>query len=483
MGKGQGFMSRWLAIATITACAVVAPLAGVAAAGQAGSGDTEVLATLRVENPAVEVKAKGADEFEPATDGQSLRQGDTVRTDGTGRAEVDYSDDTYTRLDVNTTFKIVKLTEEQGERQVEGGLETGRTWNRTEAITQSGAFEQSGGGATAAVTGTAFPVDCTSSSGECVFTGVEGTFILKGEGEDQTITPFEQCDSTDGDLCAQVTTLTIEEMAAITWIQENLLRDLLKRGLGNGPFKVSGVLVVEDGVVVDFIEATPPPGAPGAPSTPTGGGGGGVTHVIDLSKPVLVADQTSGLAFAAAPTCPPVMPGCTPESRIVVTEGETVLFTANLLPGVDTTGLTIVFTGIDGGNDFRICDNSSQECNNIEVGAEYDVTTVFALTAQPGSGGATGTFAFEIRRDDVVVDGPIAVPVEIEDAVFEAATAAATTEPEPEIATTQTAAVPEPHDVRRATVPQMRPQTATTRFRPTARCADGRQPRLITAVL
>ncbi len=255
---GKRVASRWLAGMIVAALAVLAPMAGVALAGEAGGSGGEVVATLTIDSPGVSVKKADAQQFKPAKDGQKLKQGDTVKTDATGKAEIDYSADAYTRLDVNTTFTIAKLTEEEGERQIEGSLEEGRTWNRTAAVTESGSFEQSGGGATAAVTGTAFPVDCTIAAPDCLFTGVEGTFILKGNGEDRTVTPFQQCGSTDGDLCDEVRTLTADEMAAILWIQENLLEDLIERGLGTGPIIPNFTVVVEDGVVVDVIQEAPP---------------------------------------------------------------------------------------------------------------------------------------------------------------------------------------------------------------------------------
>jgi hypothetical protein len=304
MGKGQ--VSRGLAITIVSALCVVGPLAAVAAAGEAGgSGDTEVLATLTVDADNVSVQKAGKDQFKPAKNGQKLREGDTVKTDATGKAEIDYSDDAYTRLDVNTTFTITKLTEEQGERQVEGSLEEGRTWNRTAAVTESGSFEQSGGGATAAVTGTAFPVDCTIAAPDCLFTGVEGTFILRGNGEDRTVTPFQQCGSTDGDLCDEVRTLTADEMAAILWIQENLLEDLIERGLGTGPIVPGpvGTVVVENGQVIEFVEiptslppSTPPeddtPPDDDTPPTPDPPTVDGVTIINNAADPVPGGPET-----------------------------------------------------------------------------------------------------------------------------------------------------------------------------------------------
>ena len=139
-----------------------------------------LLATLKVTSPKVEVKKQDASAFKVAKDGAKLREGDTVRTDATGLAEIDYGNDAYTRLDVNTEFTIAKLTDEQGARQVQGSLEVGQTWNRTAAITESGSFEQEGAGANAAVRGTAFAVSCDAPD-HCTFIAIEHTTALTGD--------------------------------------------------------------------------------------------------------------------------------------------------------------------------------------------------------------------------------------------------------------------------------------------------------------
>ncbi len=336
MGNGQ--VRRALVGTIVAAVVLVAPLAGVAAAGgSGGSGDNEVVATLKVDADNVSVQKAGAEKFKPAKDGQKMREGDTVQTDATGRAEVDYSDDAYTRLDVNTTFTIVKLTEEQGERQIEGSIESGRTWNRTAAVTESGSFDQSGGGATAAVTGTAFPVDCTSQD-QCVFTGVEGTFILTGNGEERTVAPLDQCDSTSGDLCDSVDHLTIEEIAAISWIQENLFRDLVERGLGDGPFVVplQGTLTVENGVVVSFNETQSPTGSTTTTSTTTTSTTTTTSPppYIDPESPVAV--ESPSVEATASATCTPNHPGYTPSPGISAEDEEPATFVVN---ACDPSGL------------------------------------------------------------------------------------------------------------------------------------------------
>jgi len=202
----------------------------------------------------VDVRREGASAFGPAKDGQRLDVGDTVRTDDVGRAEVQYSDNAFTRLDVNTTFTLTKLTEEQGDRQVEGTLESGRTWNRAEALTESGSFEQTAGGATAAVAGTAFVVECATRD-QCSFIAVFHSIVLKGAGnERQTLDELDQCGTTSGDLCDALSKLSLDEAVGNEWIQANLFLDLVLRGYGPGPFVLVGGVQV---FVADIPPASP----------------------------------------------------------------------------------------------------------------------------------------------------------------------------------------------------------------------------------
>ena len=394
--------ARWVALTVVTSLSVALPLAGVAAAGQGsgsdqgGSGEqvnkADVLATLVVENPNVEVKLKGEDAFAAATNGQQLRAGDTVRTDATGRAEVDYSADAYTRLDVNTTFKIEKLSEDQGERQVEGGLESGRTWNRTEAVTQSGSFEQSGASATAAVAGTAFAMTCTVDGPDaaCRYQAIVHSLILTGKnGEQQDMTPLTGCVATNGQLCSELTHLTPEQIAANAWIQENLLRDLLERGYGPGPFVINGTLVIEDGVI-SFSGAPPPPppppGPPIPPTTPTTA----APVAPEIDDPPIDCELVSP---------PPTLPSdnCTraavtafePTSEIVIFGEDEVLFSARVKQNGASGTVSIVFDAIPDqgeGTTGQYCvgtatDEGGNCVDEIEVGQPYPADQVFRFIA------------------------------------------------------------------------------------------------------
>jgi hypothetical protein len=153
----------------------VATLAFTAVA--AGAADS-ALAHLKVTADNVTIKQKGKTSFVPAKNGMALKQGDTIKTDASGRAEIDYTDGSLTRLAGSTIFTISKLTAEQGGRQTQGTLSVGETWNRAAKVSETGSFEVKAGGTTAAVEGTAFVAECVPSSDgtpqqvTCTFTAV-----------------------------------------------------------------------------------------------------------------------------------------------------------------------------------------------------------------------------------------------------------------------------------------------------------------------
>lgn len=283
------------ALATCGAVALLTVAAVAAAVPAGGTGTARTTATLALAPPDighVDVRRAGSDAFKSAQDDQRLRIGDTVRTDDVGRAEVQYDDQSFTRLDVNTTFTIERLTDDQGNRQVATTLDGGRAWNRAEGLTESESFEQTGADATAAVEGTAFAVECETED-HCVFIAVYHTTSLRGNGdENRQLNPLDTCDSLKGALCGAVDQLSIEEIAAMQWIQQNLTQDLAERGLGPGPFVVVGgsrVVQTPSGVVVVQVGGTqvtkpeppapdaepPPPPPPDKPDAPCNGHGRG----------------------------------------------------------------------------------------------------------------------------------------------------------------------------------------------------------------
>lgn len=168
--RRRGRARRGLAALLVVAGGVAVADASVAHAADKKSG--AVLATLKIRADGVQVKVKGTSGFTAAKEGQSLKQGDALKTDASGRAEIAYTDGSLTRLGESTEFSISRLTDKQGARQTQGTLTVGSTWNRAAKVSESGSFEIKAGGATAAVEGTAFVVSCQSAGASCSVTAV-----------------------------------------------------------------------------------------------------------------------------------------------------------------------------------------------------------------------------------------------------------------------------------------------------------------------
>jgi len=287
------YFGRLAAISTLSGMTVLgAPLMSGAAtpkrsAHAADAQVQEAVATLVVERDEVELRREGKDVFRPAKDGAELHEGDTVRTDDTGRATVEYTDKSFTRLDVNTEFTIVELTDDQGERHTTGKLSVGRTWNRVEDLTESEAFETEGAGATAAVDGTAYVAACLNPVA-CEFDGVVHSFETTGAHLDNplNVNELESVLVTLG-IAGPVQTMSLQEFYGDEWIQANLAIDaflgfespdwqktLIVTTNPDGTVEVAGVVVFAPSTVSN---PNNPPAGGGGGSTPppTGGGGGG----------------------------------------------------------------------------------------------------------------------------------------------------------------------------------------------------------------
>jgi hypothetical protein len=156
---------------------VSALFAGALAIGAPAASAADPLAKLKITADNVQVKQKGKSSFVDAKNGMGLKQGDTIKTDASGTAEIDYTDGSITRLANSTVFTISKLTDEKGARQTQGTLSVGETWNRAAKVSETGSFEVKAGGTTAAVEGTAFVAKCVpkgngSQAVDCTFTAV-----------------------------------------------------------------------------------------------------------------------------------------------------------------------------------------------------------------------------------------------------------------------------------------------------------------------
>jgi hypothetical protein len=290
----------------VGAAVVVIPMAsGVGAQSQPGDDADTTVATLQVEQANVEIRRAGKDHFREARDRQSIREGDTVRTDATGRATIRYTDESFTRLDVDTTFTVVELTDDEGERSTAGNLETGRTWNRVEDLAETETFGTEGAGAVAAVTGTAYVVVCPTVD-ECTFIGVVHDLALAANPRHGSlaIDELEHVTVRRGEPAARGS-LTLEEFFGDAWIQENLGIDAFLGFPGPDRFRGvsivrSGSVVIVDGVPIEVagISVTRPDGPPSDP--PPGDPPGGPSPSDPPAPPPPPPPSTSGNGFGAA---------------------------------------------------------------------------------------------------------------------------------------------------------------------------------------
>jgi FecR protein len=256
---------RRLALAVTIVLASVGVLGATAVATPSAKSATsaqskKTLATLKIQSAQVTLKKNGAKRFVTAKDGQVLHQGDAVKTNAAGKAEIDYTDGSLTRLGNSTQFKITKLTNKQGGRQTQGTLSVGETWNRAAKVSETGSFEVKAGGTTAAVEGTAFAVVCVKNpSLACTFTDVvDNVKVTTADGAEAQLGPSKSVVVVSGNL-GTINTLTYDQLANDIFIAGNLALDL-QAGKGKG---------------LADITQTPTGSAAGAGNTGGNGNGGG----------------------------------------------------------------------------------------------------------------------------------------------------------------------------------------------------------------
>ena len=191
------FGGHWRSTAVITVAALVASLFLVASPAGAATKPT---GTLTVEAPGVTVLKKGATDFTKGKTNQKVGIGDTIQTDATGLAELKYNDGSITRLDHGTVFSVDKLVGKTGQRQIEGTVSAGQTWNRVQKLSESDTFTQKGNGASAVVGGTAFVTKCSLPAGTA-FT------VVKTKKQLKKLQKASKCDFTLVDGKLQLTSL------------------------------------------------------------------------------------------------------------------------------------------------------------------------------------------------------------------------------------------------------------------------------------
>lgn len=135
-------------------------------------------ASLQVRLVAASVEKAGTTTFGAGHTGQSLAAGDTVSTDASGFAEIDYPDGSLARLDANSSLTVTSLSDAQRVQRVVTKLKSGQLWNRVKAVTSSqGRYEVDTAYADATVRDPAFIVDCRATS-SCTFTVFQGSITV-----------------------------------------------------------------------------------------------------------------------------------------------------------------------------------------------------------------------------------------------------------------------------------------------------------------
>jgi hypothetical protein len=273
-----------LVIALALAGVAALSMSATAAPAKAPSASAKTLAKLKVQTAQVTLKKKGKTSYAPAKSGQVLHQGDSIKTDAAGKAEIDYTDGSLTRLGNATEFKISKLTNKQGGRQTQGTLSVGETWNRAAKVSETGSFEVKAGGTTAAVEGTAFSVVCVKAGTvlTCTFTDVvDNVSVSTGGGAQAQLGPSTSIVVTEGNL-GTITQLTYDQITGNLFIAGNLVLDQ-QGGIGSG---------LGDVQPATTSTTTPPAGG-------TGGAGPAAAGTGGAGDPTVTAADTPGTGGVA----------------------------------------------------------------------------------------------------------------------------------------------------------------------------------------
>ncbi|HET9548430.1 MAG TPA: FecR family protein, partial [Desertimonas sp.] len=213
-----------------TAHVAIAAICSVALWSGAGSAlasterDPVVVGDASAIEAGVEVRGGADAPFVLLEAVEPVAVGDGVRTDVTGFAEIAYLDGSRTRLDIDTEFEVVELTDDAGVSTTRTSMGVGRTWHRVESLGE-GEFTVETSQATATVRGTAFVLDCVSA-GNCSYVVFEGVIeVALGNGSViEVIGPAKV--EVVGGVAGPVIPVTLAELLADPWLVANVKRDI-----------------------------------------------------------------------------------------------------------------------------------------------------------------------------------------------------------------------------------------------------------------
>lgn len=210
----------WRVVAASVALALLAGCGGDDATndatGEAAGGPpgaVESLASVERVDAAVDAAAGEADFAAVEDDAADVDEGDQVRTDASGFAEITYFDGSIVRLDVDSTITISDLVDAVDASTIRSEMGTGRTYHRVNELTGDDTYEVETSVATATVRGTAFLVTCPDES-TCTFDVLDGTV---------EVTPTTGDPVTVGS--GQSVEVTVDDAGAPREIDQSVLED------------------------------------------------------------------------------------------------------------------------------------------------------------------------------------------------------------------------------------------------------------------
>jgi hypothetical protein len=164
--RGRGGLRILIALVVI----VVLVAAGIVTLGVLASADTAVGAVLTTFVPDASVAHSGGG-FSSAASGTFVQPGDSVKTDATGRAQIQFPDGTITRLASNTQISINSshFAKDGHVHDISLTDKLGRTLNSVQKLVGGASFQVIGNTTTASVRGTLFEVLVNS----------DGTVVIK----------------------------------------------------------------------------------------------------------------------------------------------------------------------------------------------------------------------------------------------------------------------------------------------------------------
>ena len=152
-------------LVAIFALAVAIAVGGFSMAVAAATGPVDLPdlpITLSIDSENVEVSHDNGASWIDVADGETLNEGDMVKTDATGSASINYYDQGVTRLDANTTITIQSASWDPDDPDTFEGnilLQTGRLWARLfDFLSPDSSFNVETDATVASVRGTVFSV-------------------------------------------------------------------------------------------------------------------------------------------------------------------------------------------------------------------------------------------------------------------------------------------------------------------------------------